>query len=477
MPHRSPSRSLPRLSLRPHSRRRGALVVAVALAALVPAVAGASPRPNAPIDGVGQPAGATRRALRVANSTDLVSISQFGPMSPALVDRAEQLALALTLPSARGRSFNIGLAAVRRGATVVQQASGPTGRWQFPMSATALPVDALGRSMSFSVSAAVAGGTIVMSDTAAGQRGAQAGDVVELVDSGGGLQSFVIGYVATDAEVGGAELVMSLEQADALGVTIVTRVLLYGPFSREALDAELEARGMVAGAGVRVTRSWAPRSPDSTLGTARTKQLLGEFDYRVNGDGSLSLDADWVATSITRVDFASIAIRSSCHRAIVADLQAALDEIAVSGLASAIDLGNTNTYGGCYNPRFAVLSGSIGSVSRHAWGMAIDMNTVANAQGRVPRMDCRVVRIFRKHRFAWGGNFFVPDGMHFEWVGEPRHTIDYPSAYCPNVPGGGIESPSGASPTAPPLVPASTERDVMFAGDGWALGADDEHDR
>ena len=25
-----------------------------------------------------------------------------------------------------------------------------------------------------------------------------------------------------------------------------------------------------------------------------------------------------------------------------------------------------------------------------------------------------------------------PDGMHFEWVGEDRSQISYPSTYCPN---------------------------------------------
>jgi hypothetical protein len=82
-------------------------------------------------------------------------------------------------------------------------------------------------------------------------------------------------------------------------------------------------------------------------------------------------------------------------------------------------------------------------------------------------MDCRIVRIFRKHNFAWGGNFINPDGMHFEWVGDPRNAYQYPSRYCPNVPSGGIQS-----------VPWQTwglsrdSRAVMFADDGWALSGE-----
>ena len=94
--------------------------------------------------------------------------------------------------------------------------------------------------------------------------------------------------------------------------------------------------------------------------------------------------------------------------------------MAAAGLAGAIDVTNANTYGGCHYPRFNRIGGELGFLSRHSWGMALDTNTVSNCQGCVPQMNCEVVRIFRRHNFAWGGNFLVPDGMHFEWVGERR---------------------------------------------------------
>ena len=62
-------------------------------------------------------------------------------------------------------------------------------------------------------------------------------------------------------------------------------------------------------------------------------------------------------------------------------------------------------------------------------------------------MNCDVVRIFRKHGFAWGGNWRTPDGMHFEWVGERRDQIAYPSRFCPNNAGGAPQS-NGSQATA-----------------------------
>lgn len=61
-------------------------------------------------------------------------------------------------------------------------------------------------------------------------------------------------------------------------------------------------------------------------------------------------------------------------------------------------------------------------LSRHTWGIAIDLNPSQNLQGQPPAAAgqpgdlSRLVPIFEKHGFAWGGNFRQggPDGMHFE---------------------------------------------------------------
>jgi hypothetical protein len=76
------------------------------------------------------------------------------------------------------------------------------------------------------------------------------------------------------------------------------------------------------------------------------------------------------------------------------------------------------TFDGCYSPRFI---GGTRSLSRHAWGVAVDLNYAANPTGQVTIQDPRLVSIMERWGFTWGGNWLVPDAAHFEWVSPPLH--------------------------------------------------------
>jgi len=236
--------------------------------------------------------------------------------------------------------------------------------------------------------------------------------------------------------------------------------------AQAAFEAAVQNLGLMSRPNTKVNRSWDPRDPDDALSTARLKSMVGEPWYQVVADDAIQMHPAWTAAYLPsgRILLSSaIPIRARCHNAVSGALGAALDEVAAAGLGGAIDVTNANTYGGCFNARYNRISGFL---SRHAYAVALDMNTTSNCQGCTPHMNCDVVRIFRKHGFAWGGNFRTPDGMHFEWVGEARDQIAYPSRYCPNNAGGAPQS-NGPSNS----VTAEMGLDVLISGLDNGTGA------
>jgi hypothetical protein len=99
----------------------------------------------------------------------------------------------------------------------------------------------------------------------------------------------------------------------------------------------------------------------------------------------------------------------------IPQLREALAEVEREGLAKFID---RKDYAGCYSGRFLNRNPEAG-ISHHAWGIAFDINASTNQFGQTPHLDSRIVAIFRKWGFTWGGRWLLPDGMHFEFVSFP----------------------------------------------------------
>lgn len=461
------------------ARSTGPIIVALAVCGAGLATA-ATPRPAGPVvDAVDAGAVATVGADVVVPSLEVVSITQRGGLSADVIWAANAAAGTIGVPAVLSRGFTLPLRSLRRGDTVVQQSSGPG--WGFPMAVTAMPRSAVGAVMGRAVSGVLATNRIVIGASTAALRGAQVGDRIEFIAAGFTPISFEVGLIAPDAVIGGTEVVMSTEMADYVGATVDTRIVMYGVFDRVDLERRLGEVLLLGNSRIRVSRSWDPMVPDETMSLIDTKELLGEFqlDYEhLTTDGWTAIDEAWKAEYLPpeRVTY-PIGLRTRCNHVIEDDLIAALQEIADLAVTApelinydpakepsiGIDVTNSNSAGGCGigKARLSRTGQTIGTVSRHSWAQALDVSTEANRQGYEPIIDCRIVRIFRKHGFAWGGNFLTPDGMHFEWVGEPRDEVYTPVRLCPNIPPVIIDV---AGATA--LASADTIRPRLFADDG-----------
>jgi len=217
-----------------------------------------------------------------------------------------------------------------------------------------------------------------------------------------------VAAVVDDAHLNGAEMLVARS-----GRGIETRaahmlVRLARP------EAERSVKREFRGERVRVVRRGGPAGAGrgQIARPAELKERFGEVAVRLPYGGDwVRLDPVWVRKNIVR---ARVPILGSvtCNRRIVPDLRAALRAVERRGLGRLIDRGD---YAGCYAPRRIPSSGSL---SLHAYGLAVDFNASTNGQYRDGDQDLRLVRIMERHGFTWGGRWpTAPDPMHFEWHG------------------------------------------------------------
>jgi hypothetical protein len=315
------------------------------------------------------------------------------------------------------RTGTLDLTSVRRPnvSTPVQRAR---EGWGFPIAVAAINTDAAAITIGTGVADVLRAGQVLLNTRSAAIRGAQAGDVMRFIGPDGRAFEVTIGFVTKqDASTEHTELLMSTALADRIGFTRESYAIVYDIPSRDATIEAIKAASP-RNAPIRVRGSWQSRSADSVLNQAQLKTVLGEFAiYRSD---PLRPDPTWTANNIVTEEVPIIG-RITCHKTVIGPIRRALREVRDSGLAGLINARDSRTVGGCYNARVLVTTGGASNtLSRHAWGAALDINPTANPFGARPVMDERIVEIFRRHGFAWGGTWLVPDGMHFEYVGEPR---------------------------------------------------------
>jgi len=250
-------------------------------------------------------------------------------------------------------------------------------------------------------------GEALLGETSARLRGLGPGAVLDVAGT-----SLRVAGVIDDAGVGAAEVVVDATTGSALGLGQARFALIATDGEPTAFRAAVD--GTISGSSQVLARdlgrspwpsAWREMLPQAVL-----KERFGEFAVRPGSGRSATLEPGWTDANIIRATVPILG-QVTCHRAAVEPLIAVLSEVEAAGLGHLV---NTGDYAGCFSPR---LTGPGGMVSRHAWGLAVDVNAAANPFGAASRQDPRLVEVFQRHGFAWGGNWPRPDAMHFEYRG------------------------------------------------------------
>lgn len=218
-----------------------------------------------------------------------------------------------------------------------------------------------------------------------------------------GSESLRIGALAANGLPQLADVMIPADVADRL-VTGTGRTLLVAVEDDAKIDGVTkQLKQSLDGEVDRLVEPVAREVTPNQVG----RTTLESFTYQSVGDGTIRIDGDWVARNIVTAEVPLLG-RVTCHRAVIPQLRAALADVQAAGLADQI-----YQYSGCWVPRHILWDPSKG-ISRHAWGLAFDINVPTNQYGANPQMNRQIVQIFRDWGFAWGGDWSTPDGMHFE---------------------------------------------------------------
>lgn len=143
------------------------------------------------------------------------------------------------------------------------------------------------------------------------------------------------------------------------------------------------------------------------------EKQFGKFKYKESIGGQIIIEKDWIENNIVYEKIPIIG-SISCHKKVLLRLFQIFYEIEFKNLSKEIDvLEFKNNIAGCFVPRHKNWCSSKG-LSRHSWGIAIDINVRRNPYGKPPIQHPAVVSIFEKYGFYWGGRWKFKDGMHFE---------------------------------------------------------------
>jgi len=253
-------------------------------------------------------------------------------------------------------------------------------------------------------SQAIRDNKIVISELTANRYELNVGDYVNLVALNSEIIPIEVGKVIKDSKIGWFEGVVNKELGFKLGIYRNIQAIIWDSHINENFLIELHKninyrKVKLTFRENRVNKNWI-------LPTALVKEMFGDFQIKERDGVWITTQPSWRQENIQQKRMPIIGL-TVCHRLMWEPLEGALNQILAEGLEDTLSIEEFRTSGGCYAPRRINRFDAGGSISRHAWGIAIDINTKS---GYPPR----VVEIFNDWGFAWGGTWTSPDEMHFE---------------------------------------------------------------
>ena len=338
------------------------------------------------------------------NNYEKVDIIQSGSLYPSVVKAVEDISKKLNLNTAYFGRATLGMVSITDsdGVTNTLTKEG----YSIPISVFTVNNNVANYFYGQKISYILNNNMAVVSEMTAIRHSLIVGDSITFLTDSKGSNSVQVGLIVPDKYISWTEVLMSRDLGFEFGIYRIKKATLWAKKIDEKVFIELYKN--IKTKKIQYLTKTDVNKGDWILPASLLKNEFGEFSVKNRDTSSkwIIVDPEWKAINIETKNLPIIGT-TTCHKLMWEPLEGALNQIQSEGLAYTLSKKEYYSNGGCYAPRRITRVNAGGALSRHTWGIAIDINTRS-------KYHPRVVEIFSDWGFAWGGTWTSPDPMHFE---------------------------------------------------------------
>ena len=338
------------------------------------------------------------------NNYDKIDIIQSGSLYPSVVKAIEDISSKLNLNTAYFGRATLGMVSITHSDGVINTLT--KEEYSIPISVFTVDNDVANYFYGQEISYILKSNMAVVSEMTALRHSLVVGDSITFLTEPKGSNSLLVGLIVPDQYINWTEVLMSRDLGFEFGIYRIKKATLWTKKLDEKIFIELYKN--IKTKKIQYLTKTDINKGDWILPAALLKNKFGEFSVKNRDTSSkwVIVDPEWKAINIETKSLPIIGT-TTCHKLMWEPLEGALNQIQSEGLAHTLSKEEYYGNGGCYAPRRITRVNAGGALSRHTWGIAIDINTRSSYHPRV-------VEIFNDWGFAWGGTWTSPDAMHFE---------------------------------------------------------------
>ena len=344
------------------------------------------------------------KSIPSINNYQKIDIIQSGSLYPSVVKAATGISKRLELNIAYFGRATLGMVAIIK-------ADGSTSfltkqDYSIPISIFTVNNNVSGYFYNHKISSTLKENKAVISEITAKRHDLEIGDKLSFNGNQHQSQRIEVGLIATDKDIDWTEILISRDLGFQFGIDRIKKITMWSNQIDEIVFIELYKN--IKTNKIQYLTKTDTNKGDWILPASLLKNQFGEFSVKDRDNSSrwVTVDPEWKIQNIETLNLPIIGT-TTCNKLMWEPLIGALNQIQEEGLAHTLSKKEYYSSGGCYAPRRITRVNTGGALSRHTWGIAIDINTKSS-------YNPRVVSIFKQWGFAWGGTWTSPDPMHFE---------------------------------------------------------------